>query len=373
MRGRIGAPRVRAEQTCVSRSRHCARFGVRALIPSQSKQPLDTFCPPDCMAPALNLSPHLINRLVALKSLLYLGDLELVSVASSRLESDREEQEIAAILSALEDHRYSEAAKLIEKLLSDGTRLARWTDPEITLLEAELERVMGEFADLETEQAELEHLLHRFQAAHNETLGERVRRLLKLRMRLLERRIKSSPEKRAAFDEACRDFDEFQQDQAIQKEADARTKWELSDEEQTELKRLFRRGSKKCHPDLVSAEHHDAAAEMFRELRKAYDEGDLKRLRQLAKRAEAGLFDASGDAGDSEARRKERLKARIAAIREALERAMANIETIKRSTTYQTMTENADWAALFERQALLLDQEIKSLSVTLEEIEDDDA
>jgi len=325
------------------------------------------------MAPALNLSPHLINRLVALKSLLYLGDLELVSVASSRLESDREEQEIAAILSALEDHRYSEAANLIEKLLSDGTRLAFCSDSEIAMLEAELEGVMGEFADLETEQAELEHLLHRFQAAHNETLGERVRRLLKLRMRLLARQIKSSPEKRAAFDEACRDFDEFQQDQEIQKEAEARTKWELSDDERNELKLLFRRGSKKCHPDLVSAEHHDAAGKMFRELRKAYDEGDLKRLRQLVERAVAGLFDASGDAGDSEARRNERLKARIASIREALERTRANNETIKRSTTYQTVTENADWAALFEKQALMLDQRIKILSVTLEDIEDDDA
>ncbi len=321
----------------------------------------------------MNLSPELINRLVALKSLLDLGDMELVSVASSRLENVREEPEINRILGALENHRYAEAASLIDELLSDGTRLARWTDPEIALLDAELERVTADLADLETEQAELEHLVSRFQAAHNETLGERLARLLQLRMRLLERQLKADPEKQPAYDQASRDFEEFQQDQETQKETDARTKWDLSETDQSELKRLFRKGSKLCHPDVVPAEHHDAAAEMFRQLRKAYDEGDLERVRQLVKRAGAGLFDASGDTGDGDQRTKDRLKARIAGIREALERTRGNIQEIKRSSTYQTMTENSDWAGLFEKQALLLDQEIKSLSVTLEEMQDDAA
>lgn len=321
----------------------------------------------------MNLTPELINCLVALKSLLDLGDMELVSVASSRLERNREEPEIAAILGTLKDHRYVEAAVLIDKLLSDGTRLARWTDPEIRLLEVELEQLTADLADLETEQAELEHLVSRFQAAHNEALGARIARLLKLRMRMLERQVKNDPEKRPAYDQASRDFEEFQQDQEIQKEVDARTKWELSEAEQSELKRLFRKGSKLCHPDLVSAEHHDAASEMFRQLRKAYDEGDLERVRQLVKRAVAGLFDATGESGDTNERRKERLKARIVGIREALERTQGNVMAIKRSTTYQTMTENTDWLSLFEKQAKLLDQEIKNLCETLKEMPDDNA
>ena len=321
----------------------------------------------------MNLSPELINRLVALKSLLDLGDMELASLASSRLESARNEAEIAEVLSAFADHRYAEAAGLIDKLISDGTRLARWIDPEIVLLEAELERVTAELADLETEQAELEHLICRFQAAHNEALGARIARLLKLRMRMLERQIKTDPEKRPAYDQASRDFEEFQQDQKIQKEADARTKWVLSEAEQSKLKRLFRKGSKLCHPDLVPAEHHDAASEMFRQLRKAYDEGDLERVRQLVKRVAAGLFDASGETGDSDERRKDRLKARIAGIREALGRSRSSIKEIKCSTTYQTMTESTDWFYLFQKQAKLLDQEIENLCETLKEKPDDDA
>ena len=321
---------------------------------------------------ALKLSPDIISRLLAIKSLLDLGDLELVMVASSRLESVRSEPEIDRVLSALEDHRYSEAVELIGKLLSDGTRLARWTDPDIALLDAELEQLTAELADLETEQAELEHLLSRFQAAHNEALGARIARLLKLRMRILEQQLKTDSAKHQAYDQARRDFDDFQQDQELQKEADARTKWELSEEEQAELKRLFRKGSKLCHPDLMPPEHHDPAATMFRELREAYEEGDLERVRQLIKRAEAGLFVASGEVGDSEERRKERLRARIAGIREVLERIRSSIQEIKGSATYRTMTESPDWFASFEKQARLLDQEIESLGEILEGVTDDD-
>lgn len=228
--------------------------------------------------------------MVTVKSLLDLGDLELVVVASSRLESVRSEPEIEGVLSALEDRRYSEAAELIGKLLSDGTRIARWTDPEIALLDAELEQLTAELADLETEQAELEHLLSRFQAAHNEALGGRVARLLKLRLRILEQQLKTDSARRPDYERARRDFEEFKEDQEHQREADVRTKWELSDAEQGELKRLFRKGSKLCHPDLMPPEHHDAAAAMFRELRKAYDEGNLERVRQLVKRGGSRLI-----------------------------------------------------------------------------------
>jgi hypothetical protein len=71
--------------------------------------------------PTLNLSPERINRLVALKSLLDLGDMDLVSAASSRLESSREAPEIAAILDTLADHRYAEAYGMIGRLVSDAS------------------------------------------------------------------------------------------------------------------------------------------------------------------------------------------------------------------------------------------------------------
>jgi len=320
----------------------------------------------------MQLSPELVNRLVAIRSLLDLGDIELVSVAATRLEGHRGEPEIDEILSTLDECRYVDAAQRIGRLLSDGTHLARWQDPEIALLEAELERITAEFADTETEHAEVEHLVTRFQAVHQEILGERISRVLKLRMRLLERKLRSHPEEQQAFEEASRDFEEFQRDQQVQKESSKRTRWELAEDEQAELKRLFRLTSKKCHPDLVPPEHQAAAAQMFREVRAAYDEGNLARLRKLAEQAEAGLFERLGDAAEDDERLKKRLRARIAGIREALANIRASLEAIRTSSTYLTMTDHEDWESLFAEQALLLDREIDNLTASLEENDNDD-
>jgi hypothetical protein len=317
---------------------------------------------------SVNLTPELINRLVSLKSLLDLGDMELVSISSSRLEGERAQPEVAEILDALRAHRYAEAADRIQKLLSKGSRIAIWTDPEIALLEAELERLKADLADFETEQAELEHLISRFQAAHNEALGGLIRQLLEIRMRILERQRKTDPKKQEAFEQATSDFEKFQQDQEIQEEADRRTQWQLSDEEKSELKRLFRKVAKLCHPDVVPKEHHDAAADMFRQLSEAHERGDLARVRQLFERASAGLFDTTQEVDADAARKKERLRATIDAIREAMKRTCAGIQAIKESTSYQTMDTHTDWSHLFENQAKLLVQEIDALKATLEEL-----
>ena len=320
----------------------------------------------------LNLTQELISRLVAIKSLLDLGDIDLVSVAASRLHAYKDDPEVADILAALQDNRYAEASESISNALQQGTRLAVWSDPEIRLLEAELERVTVELADSEGEYAELEHSVVRFHAAHNEALGARIARLLKLRAMLLEREAGTNPERKADYDEARRQFDDFQRDQESQKIEDARTKWELSDDEEKELKGLFRSGSKKCHPDLAAEEHKEEAAKLFRALREAYDEGDLERVRMLVRRAEAGLFGESdgGGSGTDGQRQKERLKAKIAGIRESIVVVRTQISQLKESSTYQIMKEHPEWSALFAAQAAVLDAEIGNLATTLGETDE---
>ncbi len=89
-----------------------------------------------------------------------------MAAASVRLESFRSENALSAVLDALASHRFSEADQMISAILTDGLRMATWTDPEIVMLEAELAKVTAELADLESEHAELGHLMARFHAEH---------------------------------------------------------------------------------------------------------------------------------------------------------------------------------------------------------------
>ena len=166
----------------------------------------------------MTLPPELISRLQALKALLDLGDVELASSAATRLHTHRELGSIAQIIECFGAHRYADAGRLIATTLSEGTRLVRWTDPEITLLEAELEGLSSELAEAEAEQVEIAHQIARFHAAHHQTLGVRLEKLLRLRLLLREREAAENPAKAAEYQQAQQDYDNFQQDSAIREE-----------------------------------------------------------------------------------------------------------------------------------------------------------
>ncbi len=312
----------------------------------------------------MTLPSELISRLQALKALLDLGDVELASSAAARIQAHREIGSIAQIIECFGTHRYAEAGRLITTVLTEGTRLVRWTDPEITLLEAELERLSSDLAEAEAELAELAHQIARFHAAHHQTLGARLKKLLRLRVLLREREAAADPAKAADFAQAQQDYDSFQQDSASRDEEDARTKWELSEDEQQELKRLFRKASKKCHPDVVPPEHQAAAAAIFRELCEAYKKGNLVRVQQIAAQAEAGIFTASDQA--TAADQKASLQARVQAVRSALEKARAELAAVQQSAACHVMSQHPDWEAYFQTQAAKLDQEIERLAGAVE-------
>ena len=125
----------------------------------------------------MTLSSELISRLQAPKALLDLGDVELASYAAARLQAHREIGSVAQIIECFDTHRYAEAGRIITTALTEGSRLVRWTDPEIILLEAEFERLSSELAEAESEQSELTHKIACFHAAHHQTLGARLAKL----------------------------------------------------------------------------------------------------------------------------------------------------------------------------------------------------
>ncbi len=119
----------------------------------------------------MNLAPELTTRLEAIKSLLAIGEFELIEMAAQRLEDHRIEPAIAEILNLLRDRRFSAASDQIGKLLAEGARIVPWTDPEIALLKAELGKLAEDVARVEADKAEVDHLMARFMAAHNRHLG----------------------------------------------------------------------------------------------------------------------------------------------------------------------------------------------------------
>jgi hypothetical protein len=316
----------------------------------------------------MNLCSTFINRLTAIKHLLDLADVDLASEAFARFDEHVQGSALFETQAALLDHRYADAAKMIEKTLADGRNVVKWIDSEIPLLVAECELLANELADREAQHAELMHRIIRYQVGFYKYLGERLEKLLKLRMRKLLLESQTAPEKTPSYKQARKDLSDFEQERVMLSKKVEREMWNLflSDTERKQLKYLFRQCCILCHPKLLAEEHKELAEHIFMELRQAYDESDLIGMRKLVDRCESGLFESIQRDEDLSDYKKMRLRSQITSVREALDFVRQDIKAIEESQTYHTMNLHSDWHTIFGQQADLLDQEILHLSEELE-------
>ena len=315
------------------------------------------------------LTPIIVARLIALKSLLDADDVDLAKSAALRLEAHRSDHPtVAKILDLLKAGRFTETSAEIVRALAEGTRVEVWIDPEVRLLEAELEQVCRELAAVGAEHAELLHRVAQFEGAQEKSLGERLHWLMGLRVRLKQllamcAGTDAKAEMTRDYEEACREQQEFEGGRNEQRELGVKSNWRLSEEEQAELKRCFREASKRSHPDVVAPEHRESAAKLFRELREAYEKGDQSKVRAIAERARLGFFELGAGVRGSGPDAKALLVAKVTASREALKAAIRHFEETRTSPACQAMAAAADWEAHFAEQAELLDKEIQRLSL----------
>jgi hypothetical protein len=308
---------------------------------------------------------EVIARLQALKSLLDIGDTESVTVIALKLNSQADDPSIAVILEHLASHRYADASRLILDLLNESTRIVTWNDPEIALLKSELETISSELAETQAEHAEVTHLIARFQALHHQVLGEKIAALLRLRLELLKLRLRTNPSVKCDVEEAQHDYDDFQRESAEQARTDERSQWQLSDDEEIEIKRLFRQASKKCHPDVVLPEFLESASELFRDLNDAYEVGDLETVRKLATLVSSRSFRATNQSPGPSNQQKEEIRSRILKIRTTLTKIRFELQTIKDSSTYKVLSETPNWSKFFCQQAEQIDIDIQKLTEIL--------
>jgi len=65
----------------------------------------------------------------------------------------------------------------------------------------------------------------------------------------------------------------------------------LSEKEELEMRELYRRGVRKCHPDVVGEGFREMATKVFVELREAYEMNDIQRVRELTVQIETGNWE----------------------------------------------------------------------------------
>jgi DNA repair exonuclease SbcCD ATPase subunit len=157
------------------------------------------------------------------------------------------------------------------------------------------------------------------------------------------------------YQESKKDYEEFNKEH---KEILEEERFELTADEQNELKKLFRKAARLCHPDIVAKELKEQALIIIQELNNAYAKKDLEKVKEILHSLESGKsFDIASDTITNV----EVLREKIAEIRNTIVSIEKELAAIKEDEVTRIIEENKDLNKYFESVKEQLESEYERL------------
>lgn len=229
--------------------------------------------------------------------------------------------------------------------------VVKYDDPDLAALRNEALALEDVVLKLEAEKAAVERRLVDYNDRFRRELGDLLERLLDLRRQRLARAAEADNISHAEWQEAEKDYKTLREEHA-----NATDLPPLTDAQENELKSLFRRAVKLCHPDKVAEEHREEASRRFQQAKEAQANNDLAGLRALVEALERGAFATRGAQTIEEKSKIKAVIERLNARQRALEQELT---ALRASEPYRILQDVTDWAAHFSRLRRRMEREIE--------------
>jgi PLD-like domain len=291
-------------------------------------------------------------RLEAIKSLLLVKEIGIAKDQLKKLKMiGSEDNSLATWLftlqSLLDKGFIHESVSNIDEFIAKQRVLAVYIDQEIIALRLEMYTLNIQVQAMEMTKSELEKIIHLFQIEYNKRLGKLILRILDLQAKINE----NDDEKQK---KAKEDYDEFNN---AYKKIRVEKVFNLTIEEEIELRKCYKQASKLCHPDLVNEKQKKDAANVFISLKKAYDKNDLKTVKEILKDLESGIFQERSKSIVE----KQELISEVRRLRLLRKQIEEEINEIKKSDSYVTINSLGDWKKYFSQKKKELEIYLQSL------------
>ena len=300
-------------------------------------------------------------RLETLKNAILLEDKEDIAAQLKKIKAivkpaNKESNAtlIHDILLFAEKRQYGDAVRCINEFTTKFKSLTVYVDTELAALKLELRGLELQLSSLEDEKAEIEKTLHDFEIRHNRELGEIILKILFHLKKKLKEEAANDKSKEQEYKEAEKDYDEFNNNYASLKDEKIN---ELIEEDKKDIKNLFRKASKLCHPDKVSEEQQEEAERIFKELNNAYKQNDLKKVKDILTNLEKGIFLSKSDTVNEKAK----LLVMVNQLRLKRDLMEEELNMLKASETYKTIATIDDWDEYFKTTKEKLSEQLKEL------------
>lgn len=321
------------------------------------------------------------RRLELIRNLVMLEELEDVTSHVQKLAPFSDELGIHGILENLNQGNYEKAIEGIQGYLSKLSAIVSMETTEVPRLQFELSILELRLEALSNEKADLERLLIVFNRRHDEVLGDLITQVLKTQAEL--RRLEAEKMRKEAEDSVDEELKEKAEEAEAQAEEaeNAHKKYsenheslkeeaplpELDEEEEEELKSLYRRACQVCHPDKVPEAQKDEAHMMFVELQKAYKNNNVKELKKLYKQIKDGNFKTTQSASLSKV---ELLKTAIAKMNFQIDRITEELKDLNASDGVKRLQKagqsEEEWRLFFAEEAHKLERMLDDILSSIE-------
>ena len=386
-----------------------------------------------------------IKRLEIIKNAIELEDDDIILSQLARLRSEAFDDELLAIVTALENQNYTAAMAAITAWLQSQRAMTQWRDPQVAASKLELKALEERLRDLIDRRNARVQQLDEFNDLYFSRLGPLMSQILQLRKTLaelnlrrqqaearrreedyrrcqqymsqavevlatltqrwrelpadsvqaaetrkllqqqsdlianllaeaqeLERGLTREEEEepaRQARDEANEEYEKYRE-QHHDAEVRMRKGKALSEEDQNELKRLWRQASKLCHPDLVADDLKDEANTMMVQLNQAKQRGDVKAIRSLVARLQQGFepIMASDRLNDLE-----RIRKKMAQVREQIDTLVSELAELEKEESWLLVSTLNNMESYFTQQEKALREVRTALELQVNEAQLDSA
>lgn len=260
----------------------------------------------------------------------------------------------------LHRNMHQEAETLIGNWLQHLIALARYQDYEFEELQFELKTLEVQLSALRDEKTDIETLISAFNRRYQLELGELILQIMELQTEQAEQAAKHAPEnekKQQAYEDLKNQFRQAYQEYAQEREKQTP---DLNPEDENLLKTLYKKAVKLCHPDTVQDDALKAKAHhIFVELQAAYEAKDIEQVKMILDYLETGKPFAPTDNSKLQ---KDQLRARIAYLKQALQKLIQEIDQLLNSETYKTIIHiGNDWDAYFANAKQQLENQLHHL------------
>lgn len=248
--------------------------------------------------------------------------------------------DIFIIFKLLENCQWTQALNLINTYLKLHQQLSVYEDFELSALSFHKKSLEAKLDQLILLKDDLERRIHHFAIEYNQKLGDLIIELIELKRQYnLDYSESFIEDKQKVYDDRNTDIKD------------------LSENDNQELKKVYKKAALLCHPDKVDESMKTEAEEIFKRLNTAYKNNDIEEVTRIFSNLSSNNFLIREKSYDS----KSSLKKEIERLVYLIDQIKFEIEKIWLTQHYILLDKVHDWNLFYKLEREKIFNEIKEI------------